>query len=255
MKETPKDSSVSKRTFRSALVEMFEKDYKILGSHRVLEMIADDICQLRDEFYPRQDDRTYGSLAWVTTSSENAKPRLGQRVEDYKHRRILLPLIHQDDVDALRRGVGTAERDQMKIARLAKEAYQQGGLLTLEELSLMLNRSLASIVHRVREFQERTQEILPLKGNRLDIGCGTTHKRIVIELYEQKMEPPEIAARVKHSQEAVDRYIKDYERIKFLARRGIDEDEMALMTGRGKTVIRQYMRLLKKHHPEIVKRE
>ncbi|MCL6613404.1 MAG: DUF1670 domain-containing protein [Firmicutes bacterium] len=83
----------------------------------------------------------------------------------------------------------------------------------------------------------------------------TQGQRIVIELYEQKIEPPEIAARVKHSQEAVDRYIKDYERIKFLARRGIDEDEMVLMTGRGKTVIRQYMRLLRKHHPEIVNGE
>jgi len=255
VKETPKDSSVPKRTFRSALIEMFEKDYKILGSHKVLEMIADDVCQLRDEFYPRQDDRTYGSLAWVTTSSENVKPRLGQRVEDYKHRRILLPLVHQDDLDALRRGAGTAERDRIKIARLAKEASQQGGLLTLEELSLMLNRSSVSVSHRIREYQEQTQEILPLKGNCLDMGRGTTHKRIIIELYERKVEPPEIAARVKHSLEAVDRYIKDYERIKFLARRGIDEDEMAMMTGRGKTIIRQYMRIVGKYHPEIVERE
>lgn len=254
MKETPKDSSVPKRTFRGALIEMFEKDYKILGSHKVLEMIADDICQLRDEFYPRQDDRTYGSLAWVTTSSENVRPKLGQRVEDYKHRRVLLPLVHQDDVDALRRGDKIAERDRIKIVRLAKEAERQGGLLTLEELSLMLNRSLTCIVQRIREYQELAQEILPLKGNCMDIGCGTTHKKIIIELFERKVEPPEIAARVKHSLEAVDRYIKDYERIKFLARRGIDENEMALITGRGKTVIRQYMRIVKKYHPEIVRR-
>jgi len=255
MKGTPKSSSVPKRTFRSALIEMFEKDYKILGSHRVLEMIADDICQLRDEFYPSQDDRTYGSLAWVTTSAENAKPRLGQRVEDYKNHRILLPLIHQDDVDALQRHTEVAERDRMKIVRLAKEAFKQDGMLTVEELSLMLNRSEAHIIRRIREHQERAQEILPLKGNRLDIGSGTTHKRIVIELYEQKMAPPEIAARVKHNQESVDRYIKDYDRVKFLARRGVDEDEMALITGRGKIVIRQYVRLVKKHHPEIFQRE
>ncbi len=66
MKETPKDSAVPKRTFRSALVEMFEKDYKILGSHRVLEMIADDICQLRDEFYPRQEALRYS--VWAVKS-------------------------------------------------------------------------------------------------------------------------------------------------------------------------------------------
>ena len=75
MKETPKDSSVPKRTFRSALVEMFEKDYKILGSHRVLEMIADDICQLREEFYPGRTTGLTG--AWPGSPPRRRMPNPG----------------------------------------------------------------------------------------------------------------------------------------------------------------------------------
>ena len=71
-----KESAIKKRTFRSALIEMLEREYKLIGSHKVIELIADDICQLRDEFYPRTGEEVYGNLTWVTTSSENKKPRL-----------------------------------------------------------------------------------------------------------------------------------------------------------------------------------
>lgn len=49
---------------------MLEREYKLIGSHKVIELIADDICQLRDEFYPRVGEEAYGSLTWVTTSSD-----------------------------------------------------------------------------------------------------------------------------------------------------------------------------------------
>ena len=45
-----KENAIRKRTFRSALIEMLEREYKLIGSHKVIELIADDICQLRDEF-------------------------------------------------------------------------------------------------------------------------------------------------------------------------------------------------------------
>lgn len=82
-----KENAIKKRTFRSALIEMLEREYKLIGSHKVIALIADDICQLRDEFYPRAGEEAYGNLTWVTTSSDNKKPRLGQRVEDYKNTR------------------------------------------------------------------------------------------------------------------------------------------------------------------------
>ena len=57
-----KESAIKKRTFRSALIEMLEREYKLIGSHKVIELIADDICQLRDEFYPRTGEEAYGNL-------------------------------------------------------------------------------------------------------------------------------------------------------------------------------------------------
>ncbi|WP_349774213.1 DUF1670 domain-containing protein [Halalkalibacter oceani] len=137
------------------------------------------------------------------------------------------------------------------MVRLIHSAFEQGGLLTLEELSLMVNRSVMTISKRIQEYQEEHQIILPIKGNQLDIGPGITHKKIIIELYEQQVAPPDIAKRTHHSLEAVDRYIKDYEKVKFLVRRKIDQGDISHLTGRGKKVIDQYLDILKRHHPSL----
>ncbi|MCM3763038.1 hypothetical protein M3212_20125 [Alkalihalobacillus oceani] len=71
-----KESGISKRTFRSGLIEMLESEYKLIGSHKVIELIADDICQLRDEFYPMNHETSFGNLTWITTSSENKKAKV-----------------------------------------------------------------------------------------------------------------------------------------------------------------------------------
>jgi len=253
MKMAPdKENAIAKRTFRSALIELFEREYKLVGSHKVIELIADDICQLRDEFYPRSEEEVYGNLNWVTTASDNKKPKLGQRVEDYKSVRISLPLVNESDLKMLDT-MPSKERDKQKIARLINSAYAQGGLLTVEEIALIVNRSTLSVSKRIKEYQQERQVVLPIKGNKLDIGPGITHKRIIIELYEKKVAPPDIARQVNHSQEAVDRYIKDYERVKFLVRRGLDITEISHLTGRGKQVIKQYLEVLKRHHPELFK--
>lgn len=120
------------------------REYKLIGRHKGIELIADDICQLRDEFYPRPGEEAYGNMVWVTTSSDNKKPRLGQRVEDYKNTGISLPLISEEDLRMLE-NMTSAERDKAKIIRLVNSAYEQGGLLTIEELALMVNRSPMSI--------------------------------------------------------------------------------------------------------------
>jgi hypothetical protein len=38
--------SINKRNFRSGLLHLLENEYKILGSRKILEMLADDIENL-----------------------------------------------------------------------------------------------------------------------------------------------------------------------------------------------------------------
>ena len=248
-------SRLDKNTFKQAIVELLENEYKILGSHKVIKLIAEDIAQLEHKYHPRKDKQALGGLAWVSTSDENEKPSLGQKLEDYKQEVINLPYITEEDVELKRQKVSKTEHDKIRIERLTKAAKEKGALLTVEELAAILNRSIATISKRIKEYHGENDDILPLKGYILDMGLGTTHKRKILKLYEEGLQPPDIARKTNHSQQAVDRYIKDYERVKFLVRRGIKPKQIQHMTGKGKSVVEQYIKIIESHHPDYGEEE
>ena len=72
---------------------------------------------------------------------------------------------------------------------------------------------------QVREYMERTKEVVPTRGTVHDLGRAITHKRIIIGLYLEGYLTPEIARRTKHSEEACDRYIRAFNKVRMLADR------------------------------------
>jgi uncharacterized protein DUF1670 len=73
-------------------------------------------------------------------------------------------------------------------------------------------------------------EFLPLRGYVMDMGSFPTHKAAVIRLYLQGMLTPDIAARTYHSKEAVDRYIRGFDRVRLLASK-FSKEELPLLSG------------------------
>jgi hypothetical protein len=45
----------AKRTFSQAVVHLLEGSYRLLGSRRVLQLIAEDVKALVDQFFPTPD--------------------------------------------------------------------------------------------------------------------------------------------------------------------------------------------------------
>ena len=139
------------------------------------------------------------------------------------------------------------------MVRLLKSAKSQGGLLSGAEISLLLNRSLSTIRKYLDAYREKTGEILPLKGYVLDQGSLPTHKGIIISLYEQGISPTDIVLKTSHSQEAVDRYLKQYEAIIKMLERGLDEISIKEISGRSMKVVREYIKLYYDLNPEKLK--
>ena len=65
------------------------------------------------------------------------------------------------------------------------------------------------------------------------------------------MEPPDIARETGHNLKSVERYLKDYERVKLLLKRGVVVDEISSMIGRGKRVVLEYIEIAREYHPEL----
>jgi len=161
--------------------------------------------------------------------------------------------LTKEDIKLKKEGISTREHDLIRMERLTKAAKEQGGLLSIAELAAIFNCSTGTISNRIREYKKREKKTLPLKGYVFDMGRGTTHKSLIIELYEEGVTPPDIARRTYHSLKAVDRYIKDYERVKFLKRKGLSKVEISSTMSRGKNLIGKYLDILEKYHPEVFK--
>ncbi|MCC7159869.1 MAG: DUF1670 domain-containing protein [Ignavibacteria bacterium] len=250
----PRDryASINKRDFRSALINLLENEYKILGSRKLIDLLSEDIEDLHNEFYPHSGRVGYGEIVFRTTKDDGQRQSYGKRAEDYASETVILPLITKEDVERriyYTKGDRNSNyrhreaRDIETMVRLLKSAKKQGGLLSGAELSVIMNRSLSTITKYLKAYQEKTGEILPLKGYVLDQGSLPTHKGIIISLYENGVSPADIVLKTSHSLSAVDRYIKQYDQIKKLMRKGLDASAIVSITGRTLNVVKQYIKL------------
>ena len=252
--------SIPKRDFHTAVVRLLEEEYKVIGSHRVLEMLAEDLMQLHQEYYPLKDRVQMGDLVWQTTKDDGQRQSYGKKAESYAVQTVVLPLVRKEDVDRRithKRGkknehyVLETDRDCEQLVRLVKSAKAQGGLLSGAELSVLMNRSLTTIGRLLKDHFQRTGEILPMKGYVLDQGSNPTHKAIIISWYERGLSPVAIARKTEHTQAAVDRYLKTYEQVLQLVKKGHDASSICQITGRSIQTIVQYLRLVKEFHPKM----
>ena len=90
-----------------------------------------------------------------------------------------------------------------------------------------------------------------LKGYRMDQGSRPTHKKEIVRLYEQELEPPDDARETGHSLKAVERYLQGYERVKLPLKRRVGVEETSSLVGRGKHVVLEYVEIARQYHPEL----
>jgi DNA-binding CsgD family transcriptional regulator len=252
--------SIPKRDFRTAVLRLLEEEYKVLGSRRIIAMLAEDLEQLHREYFPEANRIKFGELLWQTTKNDGQRVSYGKKTEDYAVETVILPVVTQEDVDrrtAYKKGDRNSNykhreaRDIEMMVRLLKSAKAQGGLLSGAELSVIMNRSLTTIGKYLKAYFEKTGEVLPMKGYVLDQGSNPTHKGVIIAMYEQGISPADIVLKTGHSQSAVDTYIKTYDQVLKLVRKNHDAVSITQILGRRMNTVRQYLRLVNDFHPEL----
>jgi hypothetical protein len=155
--------------------------------------LTDDILALEQEFHPTLEHTQSGCLVWTCTADEGKKAEPGKRTEEYKTVTVRLPFVVAEDVQertkhktprGQRHAIAQAY-DKRRLVRMVHAAQEQGGLLTLAELSVLLNKSYQVISQYVREWEQETREGLPLKGYQMDQGSRPTHKKEIVRWFEK----------------------------------------------------------------------
>lgn len=84
--------TINKRDFRSALINLLESEYGILRSRKLIELLAEDVEDLHNEYYPHSDRVGYGEIVFRTTKDDGQRQSYGKKAEDYAKRNNNTPI-------------------------------------------------------------------------------------------------------------------------------------------------------------------
>jgi len=170
----------------------------------------------------------------------------GKPLEEAKLQAVVLTLIDKDDVELRAAKTARAWR-QHRVLRLAREACDQDGLLTQEDIALILSCNVRTIRRDARELRERHGVSIPTRGQCKDMGPGVTHREEAVKLWLHGHEPLDVARRLSHSLTAIERYTQCFSRVVFLLWKKMTTLEIALALGISPRRVQSYIDLYHKY--------
>ena len=147
-----------------------------------------------------------------------------------------------DESDIAYASHGRIDLLKHRIVRITNQAFDQGGVLTQADVSIILGESLRTVSRRINDLKNEGI-VVPTRGNRKDIGPGISHKTKIVEMYLMGYDFSEIKRRTRHSSESISRYLKDFARIVVLKEKGHTLNEMRIIVGHSEHLINQYLEL------------
>jgi hypothetical protein len=248
----PIESRFGKRNLPNLLVHKFLTEYGYDHGPVVARAIVEDILATIERCCPERISPK--TAVWLAVRREWKGRRKGLDVTDLVP--VQLCLVMEDEIKLLRtpalRGKRKARQafNRARCARWCFEAYEQGGVLTLLDLSLLSGLSEYYVGIRLREYEAETGKVVPTRGTVHDLGSSVTHKAEVIRRWLRNESPAYIARTLNHSQEAVDRYIADFQKVRLLAQK-FPETDLPVLTGLSASVVKQYVALLRQYEPSL----
>jgi len=234
------------RLLKPAIVNFFEREFSGYFGPIVRENIADELITLFNNLCPETSRLKPGQMIWNALDKHTRADSPNRR-----YKPVILTVVDKNDIEMFEADKPLPEIRKQVVARMIKEAYQQDGILSTRDLSLILTMAATDLSQTRIKYEEENQTVLPHTGTIHDMGSTITHKKqIVYKHIIQKKDPKKVAYETNHSQSAVDRYIKDFYRIKTLVNEGKDIDYINLVTNISKHVIIQYQQILDQYVKE-----
>lgn len=143
---------------------------------------------------------------------------------------------------------------QERLCRICEEAFQQGGLFTLEDLSLLFNCGVRTLVDDLAALKEK-KILPPLRSNVKDIGRAITHRRLIIRLWLEGKEYSDIALTSHHSVSSVSNYVDKFKRCVALFANDFDVHTVAFLVNISTALAGEFLSIYTEVEPVPHRRE
>jgi hypothetical protein len=233
-------NSAKARFLKGSLNSFFKGEFPKLIGPILRTKLIDELVKVIEKILPLKDHLKPGQIVWnvvsISTRADCPNPRFVP---------VTLTIIDEEDIARLTKGIPMSEIMKQAIARIIQEAYRQGGLLSMRDIGLLTWRYGTAISQYRKKYEKEHDVTLPHTGSLQDMGSCISHKSMIIRKIEvDKKDPYTVAKETNHSMLAVDRYIKDFNRVRLCHQDGKDDNFISLATGLNKYVVNEYIKIL-----------
>lgn len=220
---------------RNAIIQKLSSDFNLTP------IIAEAYYQQFAQYFKEHANikLSSGEVAYeavAATEPPGKHIRLTQKVT------VRLKLIDLgSDLDALA-NYGLSGLRRHRLARITRQAYDQGALLSYEDLAMILTTSPATVRRDVQLLRRQGMFIMT-RGTKHDMGPGLSHKTIILDLYFNGYTFSEIEQKTNHSETSVKRYLADFVQVATLYKQKFTHQQIRLIAKKSDRTVREYIQL------------
>jgi hypothetical protein len=233
-------------TLKKQITELIKKDYSMIAGEKIQQMFASDVVKVVEANLKEPWRLDVGQVLWMGVDKDD-RPSYGKSSSNTRLKPIILTIVCEEDLTDRANGLSEKETREKRVVRICNEAYEQGTVLSLNDVAVLLHISIPTIGKQVREYMEREGKVVPTRGTIHDLGRTFTHKRVIVGYYLDGMLTPEIARRCGHSEIACDRYIHAFNRVKMLSGR-MSASEISRVLEMSPFLVKEYLNILEAHN-------
>jgi len=180
-----------------------------------------------------------GEIAYEAVAAEEPA---GKHIRLTRKITVRLRLIDfNSDLETLA-NFGLAGLRRHRLARLARQAYDQSALLSYEDLAMVLTPSPATVKRDVHYLRHQGMFIIT-RGLKHDMGPGLSHKTTIIDLYFKNYTFSEIELKTNHPESSVKRYPADFIQVATLYQQKFSPNQIRLIAKKSDRLVREYVQL------------
>ena len=232
------------KTFSGALESFFSSECPQVGGFRTRQVLVKSILDMVHQFYPTTSHMRPGQITWPTVCLDE-QSSYGKSIRETRLTTVVLDLVKANDAQERAEGKRLRLIKKEAVARLCKQAYEQGGCLTNAEIAIMLKISPGTVGNYIKEWEISNKEVLPRRGSMHDMGPTLTHKKIIIEkLFIEQKPVQQVSRETYHSLGAIQRYISTFKQVLLCRQKRMETNEIAFALNRTKRLIKEYEKII-----------
>ncbi len=156
---------------------------------------------------------------------------------------VVLTLDAGDEDLEVKERTGVTGLRRHRLERVTHEAFQQGGLMTVEDLAHRLFNCGERTLCRDLAWFRKQGLMLPLRSTIKDMGRSISHRAVIVSHYLMGKEYNAIAHATHHSVAAVHNYVEKFKRTVALMQEGYDLNSISFLVRISRELVKQYREL------------